>query len=259
MAGQSAIEWTSFTWNPFRGCSRISPGCERCYAERQGGRYCGPRLPFEGFVKKTSQGFRWTRKVQIIESALEIPKRWRRPRLIFVNSMSDMFHEDIPAGDIRRVSTVMAENSRHTFQVLTKRSARLAEVAPLLPWPKNVWMGVSIESQDYAFRADDLRVVPAAVRFLSIEPMLGPVKIDLTGIDWVICGGESGPGARPMELEWARDLRDQCVAVGVKFFLKQLGGSNRKRSGPEALLDGRTWTEMPRQHADATPVRVVRR
>lgn len=245
MAGTSTIEWTGVTWNPFRGCSRTSPGCERCYAERQAGRYSGPGLPFEGFVKRTTQGFRWTRKVQLIESALNAPRRWKKPRLVFVNSMSDLLHENVSLEDIQRVFKVMVDRPDHTFQILTKRSDRLAELAPHLPWPKNVWMGVSIESQDYAFRADDLRKVPAAIRFLSVEPMIGPVKVGLTNIDWVICGGESGPGARPMDLDWARDLRDQCIAARVKFFFKQLGGRSGKRSGSEAVLDGRTWTELP--------------
>lgn len=245
MAGRTSIEWTGVSWNMVRGCSRISPGCMRCYAERQGGRFCGPGLPFESYVKKTSDGYRWTGKVELIESMLDWPKKLKKPQVIFVNSMSDLFHEALPLSDIQRVFKVMVECPQHTFQILTKRSARLAELAPHLPWPKNVWMGVSIESQEYVFRADDLRRVPAAVRFLSVEPMLGPVNIDLTGIDWVICGGESGPGARPMDLAWARSLRDQCISAGVKFFLKQLGGQNGKRSGDDAVLDGRTWTEMP--------------
>lgn len=245
MAGATTIEWTNATWNPVRGCTRTSPGCENCYAERQAGRYCGPGLPFEGYVKKTPDGFRWTRKVEMIDSAISIPKRWKTPRMVFVNSMSDLFHEGLPLGDLDFLFEVMTDAHHHVFQVLTKRSEYMAKVARILRWPANIWMGVSIESQTYAFRADDLRKVPAAVRFISVEPMLEPVKLDLTKIDWVICGGESGPGARPMDLDWARSLRDQCVSSGVKFFLKQLGGKNGKRSGEEAVLDGRTWTEMP--------------
>lgn len=246
MAGRTTIEWTGVTWNPTRGCSVISPGCAHCYAQRQAGRFCGAGQPFDGFVKKTvKSGYRWTGKVSLVESMLDWPKKVRKPQLIFVNSMSDLFHEALSLEEIQRVFEVMAACPQHTFQVLTKRSARLAEFAPRLSWPENLWMGVSVESQAQVHRVDDLRSVGAAVRFLSIEPMLGHVDVQLGGIGWVICGGESGPGARPMDLDWARSLRDQCLDSNVPFFLKQLGGTTHKRGGDEAVLDGRTWREMP--------------
>ena len=178
------------------------------------------------------------------EATLSLPLRWRKPRMVFVNSMSDLFHEDVPEEFIRRVFGVMAEAKQHTFQVLTKRSGRMVELAPVLPWPANVWMGVSVETEDYAFRLDHLRATPARIRSVSLEPLLGPVpSLELADTDWVIVGGESGPGARPMAEEWVTDIRDRCVSAGVPLFFKQWGGVNKKRAG--RLLDGRTWDEMP--------------
>ncbi len=247
MAGPSTIEWTEKTWNPSRGCSRISPGCQNCYAERQAARFCAKGQPFAGYAKMTKAGPKWTRKVSLVPNAITAPVKWNKPSFIFVNSMSDLFHEELSLEDIQKVFEVMEQCPQHTFQILTKRAERLAELAPSLTWPKNVWIGVSVENQEYVSRVDYLRRVTAQVRFLSVEPLLGPVHLDLTGIHWVIVGGESGPGARPMDLDWARQVRDQCTNARVPFFLKQLGGKSGKRSGPEAVLDGRTWAEMPRQ------------
>ena len=235
MGANSQIEWTESTWNPVTGCTKVSPGCAHCYAERMARRLKAMGQP------NYRNGFR----VTMHEHTLDLPLGWKRPQTVFVNSMSDLFHEDVPVDFIRRVFDVMQQADRHLFQILTKRSARLAELAPLLPWPTNVWMGVTVESCDYLHRVDDLRQVPAAVRFLSLEPLLGPLPgLDLTDIDWVIVGGESGPGARAMAEAWALDLRDQCMRAGVAFFFKQWGGVNKKKAG--RLLDGRTWDQMPR-------------
>lgn len=232
LADHSAIEWTEATWNPTSGCTKVSPGCDRCYAERITHR----------FPKAYPNGFDLT----IRRAALELPLRWQKPRTIFVNSMSDVFHASVPESYIVEIFDVMQRAQQHTFQVLTKRAERLARVAPRLPWPKNVWIGVSVESTAYRWRIDYLRSVPAALRFVSAEPLLGPLnEVDLTGIHWLIAGGESQAGARPAEELWFRNLRDQCLAAGVAFFLKQLGGHPHKRGGEDALLDGRRWVEMP--------------
>lgn len=243
MADNSPIEWTEATWNPTTGCDRISPGCDNCYAATLSKRLKAmgsPKYQNDGDPRTSGPGFRLT----VHESALDIPRRWSTPRTIFVNSMSDLFHEDVPVDFIAQVFKVMRETPQHTYQVLTKRSRRLRRVAAELDWPANVWMGVSIESAKYAFRARDLRAVPSAVRFVSAEPLLGSVgRLELDGIDWVIAGGESGPGARPMEHEWVAELRDLCQDCGVKFFFKQWGGRTPKAGGRE--LDGLTWDEMP--------------
>jgi protein gp37 len=235
MADRSTIEWTEATWNPITGCSKVSPGCAHCYAERFAERWRGiDGHPYE-------QGF----DLKLWPERLDIPLRWRRPRLIFVNSMSDLFHEDVPLGFIQRVFDVMAQAHWHTFQVLTKRHERLAELADRLEWPVNVWIGVSIENKRWVCRADFLREVrAAAVRFISAEPLLGPLfGLDLDGIDWLIAGGESGPGHRPVREEWIVDLRDRCATAGVPFFFKQWGGRSSKAGGRE--LAGTTWSEMP--------------
>ena len=234
MSDGSAIEWTDATWNPVRGCTKISPGCKHCYAETFAERFRGvPGHPFE-------QGF----DLRLVPDALELPLRWRSPRRIFVNSMSDLFHEDVPEAFVRQVFEVMRLASPHAFQVLTKRSARMAELTKTLVVPENVWMGVSIENEDYTSRIDDLMRVPAKVRFLSIEPLLGPIRrLSLHGIHWVIVGGESGPRARPMDPAWVRSIRDQCAKAGVPFFFKQWGGVRKKVAG--RILDDRTWDEMP--------------
>jgi protein gp37 len=234
MAANSSIEWTESTWNPVTGCTKVSPGCAHCYAERMARRLKAMGQP------NYANGF----AVALHEHALELPLRWRKPQTIFVNSMSDLFHERVPEDFITRAFDVMRRADWHRFQILTKRASRLRELAPRLDWPGNVWMGVSVETPSYTFRIDDLRQVTAAVRFLSLEPLLGPLDgLDLDGIDWVIVGGESGPKARPMEASWVIDVRDQCQAAGVPFFFKQWGGVNKKKRG--RLLDGRTWDEMP--------------
>ena len=234
MAQGSKIEWTDATWNPVTGCNKISPGCKHCYAER-----LSKRLKATGMAKY-SNGF----EVTLHPDTLEIPLRWRKPRSIFVNSMSDLFHVDVPEPFIRDVFDVMERADWHRYQVLTKRAERVADLSSALPWPSQVWMGVSVESQDYAHRIDLLRETDARVKFLSLEPLLGPLpNLDLDGMDWVIVGGESGPGARPMQPDWVREIRDQCIDSGVAFHFKQWGGVFKKRHGRE--LDGRTWDEMP--------------
>ena len=237
MGDKTSIEWSDTTWNPVTGCTKVSPGCKHCYAERMAGRLQKMKNP------RYENGFELT----LQSDQIELPLRWRRPRRIFVNSMSDLFHEDVPESFIREVFGTMQEAHWHVFQVLTKRSERLKSLAPRLSWPPNVWQGVSVENQDYVQRIDDLRAVPAAVRFLSIEPLLGPISnLPLHGIHWAIVGGESGPGHRSMDASWVRDLRDQCVVANVPFFFKQWGGRVAKSNG--RTLDGRTWDEMPQRH-----------
>ena len=235
MAGLTSIEWTQTTWNPVTGCTKVSPGCQHCYAERLAHRLTAMGNP------RYRRGF----EVTLHHDLVDLPLRWRQPRVIFVNSMSDLFHEEVPLSFIQSVFSTMERARWHVFQVLTKRAERLAELAPSLEWPGNLWMGVSIERQDVVWRLDYLRRVPALVKFLSCEPLLGPLRLDLEGIDWVIVGGESGPDARPMELGWVRSIRSQCQANRVPFFLKQLGGAIHKRGKDRALLDGRLWREMP--------------
>ncbi len=234
MATNSAIEWTEATWNPVTGCNKVSPGCKHCYAERM-----AKRLKAMG-VPNYRNGF----KVTLQEQMLELPLKWKKPRTIFVNSMSDLFHKDVPVDFIRRVFDVMVQAEWHQFQVLTKRSERLAELSPILSWAPNIWMGVSVENETYVSRIDDLRRSSADVKFLSLEPLLGPLpNLDLRDIDWVIVGGESGPGARPMDAEWVTDLRDQCKAADVPFFFKQWGGVQKGKNGRE--LEGQTYSELP--------------
>lgn len=234
MGEYSAIEWTDATWNPVTGCTKVSPGCKYCYAERLAQRL--QRLGNPRYVN----GFELTRQ----PDQIDLPLRWGRPRRIFVNSMSDLFHTDIPDEFIQSVFTTMRQAHWHNFQVLTKRAERLPLIASKLPWPCNVWLGVSVENSNYTWRLDHLRKVPAAVRFVSIEPLLGPIaKLNLDGIHWVIVGGESGPNHRKPNPEWVRQLRDFCVGVGVPFFFKQWGGPIAKSGG--RILDGRTWDEMP--------------
>jgi len=242
MSVKSTIEWTDSTWNPVTGCTKVSPGCKHCYAEVFAERWRG--IPGHHF----EQGF----DLRLWEERLDLPLAWKKPRTIFVNSMSDLFHEKVPLAFIQQVFHTMEIASWHTFQILTKRSERLAELAPDLSWPPNVWMGVSIETGKYLWRADHLRKVPAAVRFLSLEPLLGPISaIDLSGIHWVIVGGESGRGARAIEPEWVRAIRKQCRAADVPFYFKQWGGVQKKRNG--RVLDGRTWDSMPNAHGVLEP------
>ena len=234
MSDKSAIEWTDATWNPVTGCTQVSPGCDHCYALTFAERFRGvPGHPYE-------QGF----DLKLWPERLELPLQWKKPRHIFVNSMSDLFHKDVPDDYIRRVFEVMVKADWHIFQVLTKRSARLARLGPTLPWGSHIWAGVSIESNRYVWRADQLRKVPAHIRFISAEPLLGPLDgLSLEGIHWLITGGESGYGHRPCDPDWVRNLRDRCVAEGVAFFHKQCGGRTPKAGG--RLLDGRTWDEFP--------------
>jgi protein gp37 len=235
MAENSTIEWTESTWNPLTGCTKVSPGCKHCYAERMAKRLHAMGQP------NYRNGF----KLTLHENALEKPLEWKKPQVIFVNSMSDLFHKDVPVEFIQRVFGVMKRAHWHTFQVLTKRAERLEELSPKISWPDNVWMGVSIENQDYTFRIDHLRRTGAKIKFLSLEPLLGPLHgLNLEGISWAIVGGESGPKARPMDPTWVVDIRNQCLHSKVPFFFKQWGGVQKKKAG--RVLEGRTWDEMPR-------------
>lgn len=249
MAVSSNIEWTEATWNPVSGCSVLSPGCTNCYAMRMAKRleamgqekYCGT-------TRMTGGRPKWTGKIKLDYSSLRLPMSWARGRRIFVNSMSDLFHDDVPLEFIEEVFAVMAKTPQHTYQILTKRAERLSALSAKLHWTPNVWMGVSVESEDYWWRVDHLRRVKAHVRFVSLEPLLGPLKtLDFRGIQWAIAGGESGPSSRPMELEWVRDIRDACIEQGVAFHFKQWGGTNKKRTG--RVLDNRTWDDFPARAA----------
>ena len=224
MVTHTKIEWTESTWNPVRGCTRVSEGCRFCYAERIASRFARKGLAYEGLAKMTKAGPRWTNRIQRVPHLLEEPLKWKRPRLIFVNSMSDLFHENVPLEYIQEVFNVMRQADWHQFQVLTKRAERLAELSSQLVWPPNVWMGVSVESADYTFRIDCLRGTAAQIKFLSLEPLLGELSnLKLDGIDWVIVGGESGIDARAMKEEWVIDIRDQCCDASVPLFVKQMG------------------------------------
>lgn len=234
MGTNSPIEWTDATWNPVTGCTKISPGCKHCYAER-----LANRLQAMGQANYRN-GF----EVTLQPHMLEAPLRWKAPRRIFVNSMSDLFHADVPLAYIQEVFQVMGRAGWHQYQILTKRSERLVELNHQLPWKPQIWIGVSVENAEYVHRIDHLRQTGACVKFLSVEPLVGALpKLRLAGIDWVIVGGESGPGARPMRPEWVADIRDQCQDAGVAFFFKQWGGVNKKKTG--RLLEGRTWDQMP--------------
>ncbi|MHA1227756.1 MAG: DUF5131 family protein [Candidatus Hodarchaeales archaeon] len=234
MTSKSSIEWTDYTWNPVTGCTKISPGCKNCYAERMAKRLKAMRQP------NYKNGFKLTLHPHMLRRPLE----WKRPRLIFVNSMSDLFHHDVPLEFILQVFGTMKEANWHQFQVLTKRSERLMALSPKIDWPENVWMGVSVENQDYTYRIDHLRRTNAKIKFLSLEPLIGPVdNIILDNIDWVIVGGESGPGSRPIEKDWVLEIKNQCNNENIPFFFKQWGGTNKKKTG--RLLQGRTWDELP--------------
>ena len=228
-SAKTGIEWTDKTWNPTTGCDKVSPGCAHCYAE----------AITQRFPNAFPNGFNLT----LHTDRLDQPLRWRKPSRIFVNSMSDLFHKDVPLEFLQQVFDVMGDTPHHTYQILTKRGQRLRELAPLLTWHPNIWMGVSVESQAHAHRVNALRTVPAKVRFLSCEPLLGPLKLDLTGIHWVIVGGESGAGFRPMEPEWVRSLQQQTHDAGAAFFFKQWGGRTGKANGN--TLDGQQYLEFP--------------
>jgi len=234
MASNSSIEWTDSTWNPITGCTKISLGCKNCYAERM-----AVRLQAMGQINYIN-GF----KLTLHEEVLDVPLKWKKPRMIFVNSMSDLFHADVPDGFVQKVFNIMNRARWHRFQVLTKRSRRLKEMSPSLIWGQNMWMGVSVEAEKYSYRIDDLREVDAAIRFLSIEPLLGPIQeLDLEGINWVIAGGESGPRARRLEESWVKRIRDICIEQKVPFFFKQWGGPRKKAKGRQ--LEGRLWSQLP--------------
>ena len=244
MAQGSGIEWTESTWNPVTGCTKISPGCKHCYAERMAERLRAMRQA--NYIN----GFDLT----LHPHMLDVPLRWKRPQTIFVNSMSDLFHRDVPFDYIQRVFDVMTRAHWHRFQVLTKRASRVAELSPKLQWASNIWMGVSVETEEYRDRIDALRLTAAQTKFLSLEPLLGPLHdLNLDGIDWVIVGGESGPRSRPMASEWVMDLRDQCLRAKVPFFFKQWGGKNKKKAG--RLLEGRTWDQVPPAPLERRPFR----
>lgn len=234
LANKSNIEWTESTWNPITGCSKISQGCKNCYAERMAKRLVAMKNP------RYKNGFDVTLHPDLVDA----PRNWAKPRKIFVNSMSDLFHEDVPLEFIQKIFKTMNETPRHIYQILTKRSSRLVDLAPYLNWTPNIWMGTSIENEAVSFRVDHLRLTPAHVKFLSCEPLLGPLDdLNLDGIHWVIVGGESGPGARPMEEDWVFSIRDKCSTNDVAFFFKQWGGVQKHRYGRE--LDGRTYDEYP--------------
>ena len=261
MSGPSSIEWTNATWNPTAGCKRCSSGCANCYAIPFAHRMASnPNRKVSaasaGLTRKRRTGLDWAGAIRCLPERLANPFKWVKPRLVFVNSMSDLFHDDVPLAFIRSVFGVMGAADWHTYQILTKRAERLEELAASLPWHDNVWMGVSVENQENAWRVDHLRRTGAKVKFLSVEPLLGPVTLDLTGTDWVITGGESGPKARPFDPAWAASVRDQCRAAGAKFFHKQNGGRNKKKFG--RLLDGRTHDEMPAIRAKKAPARAER-
>lgn len=240
---ETSIEWTEVTWNPTTGCDRVSPGCDHCYALTLAKRLRAmgqPKYQRDGDPRTSGPGF----KLTLHEAVISAPTTWSGQRTVFVNSMSDLFHEEVPLSFIRDVFEVMRSTPQHQYQILTKRSKRLSQLADQLPWPENVWMGVSVENQRYAFRVRHLREVPAAVRFVSAEPLLGPLSLDLTDVDWLIVGGESGPGARPVDPAWVHALHDQAIGADTAFFFKQWGGRTPKAGGRE--LSGQTWDEMPR-------------
>ena len=254
MAQQSTIEWTEATWNPVVGCRKVSAGCANCYAERmskrlaamatadlEAGRNPGRKASYLHVINNRG---RWNGDVFLNDTAVDAPRQWRVSRVIFVNSMSDLFHEDVPLDFIHRVFTTMNDCPQHTFQVLTKRPERARELSSKLPWTPNIWMGTSVENAKVTYRVKELRGTAAKVKFLSVEPLIGPIpRVPIAGIDWVIVGGESGPRARPMDPSWVRQIRDRCKARGVPFFFKQWGGVDKSSTGRH--LDGRTWDQMP--------------
>lgn len=254
MSDNSTIEWTGATWNPVTGCTRVSAGCDHCYAVRASHRleHMG-QDKYAGLTVLNGRGTRhFNGTVRCHEDSLDIPAGWSKPRMIFVNSMSDLFHRNVPKTFIRKVFAVMGECSQHTFQVLTKRPERAASIAEDIEWTENIWLGTSIEDSSVVERVRVLQKIPAKIRFLSVEPLIGPIpRLPIHNIHWVIVGGESGPGARPMDVAWVRQIRDRCSGRGVPFFFKQWGGVNKKTTG--RVLDGRTWDEVPMACAEAAP------
>lgn len=245
MATGTGIEWTEATWNPVAGCTIASPGCSNCYAMRMAHRLAAiGQEKYQGLTRVTGGRAKWNGNIFLDHASLTLPLSWKKGRLIFVNSMSDLFHKDVPLDYIQKVFDVMRKSPQHTYQILTKQADRLLEVNSELVWPNNVWMGVSVELAAYSWRIEDLAKTSAKVKFLSLEPLLGPLdNLTLDSIDWVIVGGESGPGARPMKPEWARSIKDQCLAANVAFHFKQWGGVNKKKTG--RILDGQTWDGLP--------------
>ena len=251
MGSASSIEWTDATWNPVAGCNVLSAGCTNCYAMRMAARLeVMGQDKYRGTTRKSGNRRVWTGKIVLDEKSLTAPHSWKKGRMVFVNSMSDLFHDGVPLAFIQKVFEVMRATPRHTYQILTKRADRLAEVSQLIEWPANVWMGVSVENEEVAWRIDKLRISGAKIKFLSCEPLIGPLdRMNLDKIDWVIAGGESGPGARPMASEWVRSIRDQCQRQRVAFHFKQWGGAVKSKHGRE--LDGRTWDVRPRRNVTA--------
>ncbi|MEX0827455.1 MAG: phage Gp37/Gp68 family protein [Haliea sp.] len=245
MGTNSSIEWTEATWNPVVGCTVLSPGCTNCYAMRMARRLEAMGQPkYAGTTRMSGGRAKWNGQIRLDDNSLTLPASWKTGRMIFVNSMADLFHEGVPLSFIQRVFDTMKATPQHTYQVLTKRAERLEQIFRELEWPSNIWMGVSVEQSDYVFRIDHLRHTSAAVKFLSLEPLLGPLdNLNLADIDWVIAGGESGPGARAINPDWVRSIRDQCNARGIAFHFKQWGGINKKKTG--RTLDNRTWDEFP--------------
>jgi protein gp37 len=265
MAVGSSIEWTEATWNPVVGCTKVSEGCRHCYAERMAKRLAAMARAAEAdgrdpgrtanYLHVVNNRGRWNGKLYLDEGALDQPLQWKSPRVIFVNSMSDLFHEDVPLDFIQRVFRTMNACPQHTFQVLTKRPHLATEYADEIDWTPNIWMGTSVEDSSMTYRVQELRSVPSEVRFLSIEPLLGPIPhLPIRGIHWVIVGGESGPGAREMCADWVRVIRNRCERRGVPFFFKQWGGPNKKATG--RCLDGQVWNQMPSCHSGGNRVRV---
>jgi protein gp37 len=251
MANNSAIEWTEATWNPVGGCTIISPGCTNCYAMRMARRLeAMGQSKYAGTTRIAGGRAKWNGRIILDHAAIDLPKKWKIGKTIFVNSMSDLFHEGIPFEFVKEVFDTMVATPQHTYQILTKRAEYIENLSDELPWPHNIWLGVSVENADYKWRIGHLRRTKAAVKFLSLEPLLGALgNLDLQGIDWAIAGGESGPNARPMQIDWVRSIRDQCKAANVAFHFKQWGGVNKKRTG--RVLDGRTWDELPRPNCQA--------
>lgn len=249
----TTIEWTDATWNPVAGCTIVSPGCANCYAIRMAARLSAMgQAKYRGLTRSTVRGPSWTGKVVCDEASLDVPLRWRKPRFVFVNSMSDLFHADVPEPFIRRVWNTMTAAPQHTYQILTKRPRRMRAIAERLDRLPNVWLGTSVETSDHLWRIRELQATRAAVRFVSFEPLLGPVNdAPLAGVHWAIVGGESGPSARPMASDWVRSIRDQCAEQNVAFFFKQWGGTRKKQTGRE--LDGRTWNATPPPHPSRVP------
>lgn len=241
----TSIEWTDVTWNPVAGCTVISPGCTNCYAMRMAARLDAMGSgKYKGLTRRSGKRSVWTGHITLDHASLSAPLSWNKPRLVFVNSMSDLFHEKIPSSFIEQVWSVMAQCPHHIFQILTKRPDRMCDVTPALPKLPNVWLGTSVENRDYLNRLDDLRRTPASMRFVSFEPLIGDLgRLDLTSIGWAIVGGESGPNARPLDAKWVINIQRQCMASGTAFFFKQWGGVNKKKTGRQ--LEGRTWDEIP--------------